>query len=232
MGQLPLTLGLKPSASLDGFVGGANRAAVEHVRAVALGQRPDSVWLLGPAGTGKSHLLTGACRAAAEAGFRPMYLAAGTASDPAALAGLEGIDLLALDDLDRVAGDPAWEAALFPAVNARQERGGLLFAAARAPRDCGFLLPDLVSRLGAAPVYRLKALNDDELRLAVSRQASMRGLVLDDAAASYLLQRVSRDLGELAEWLDRIDRFSLAAKRRVTIPLLREVLEARPPLDA
>jgi DnaA family protein len=139
------------------------------------------------------------------------------------------LDLLAFDDVHRVAGNPAWETALFAALNARLHRGGLLLAADHGPRDCGFVLADLASRAAAASVYRLSPLDDESLQLAVVRHASMRGLELDDAAAAYLLQRVSRDLGELTGWLDRIDRFSLAAQRRITIPLLRQVIEASAP---
>lgn len=224
MAQLPLALGLKAHASFGSLVAGPNGAAIEHVKAIAAGQRAESVWLCGPDHTGKTHLLAAACRAAGAAGSRAMYLALGPNVDSALAADLDGLDLIALDDVHRVAGDPAWEAALFGVLDARLQRGGLILAADSAPRDCGFALPDLVSRAGAAAIYRLDFLDDDDLKAAVLRHADLRGLTLDESAASYLLQRVNRDLGELTGWLDRIDRYSLAAKRRITIPLLREVI--------
>lgn len=226
MGQLPLALQLGLRATFASFAGERNRAAKDHVRAVACGRRAESVWLAGPANTGKTHLLAAACRAADEAGRRPMYLPLDPAGDPGMLEALVAVDLVALDGLDLVAGHAAWEAALFAAVDARLASGGLLMAARRLPRECGFGLPDLVSRAGAAAVYRLSALDDEELLQAITGQAALRGLALDGAAASYLLQRVSRDIGDLTRWLDRIDRFALAAQRQITIPLLRRVLEA------
>lgn len=226
MAQLPLALRLKPYASLASFVRGRNAAAVEHVRAVAAGLRHESVWLGGARSTGKTHLLAAGCRAAGEAGFRSMYLPLDPAGDPDALRALDDVDLLALDEVHAVAGDRSWETALFAVLNERLSRGGLLLAADHVPRDCGFALADLASRAAAASTYRLLPLEDDALRQAVVRQASMRGLKLDDAAAAYLIQRLSRDLGELVDWLDRIDRYSLARQRKITIPLLRQVIGA------
>jgi len=224
MAQLPLELRLRRHTTLASFVAGANSLALEHVRAVAIGERTESVWLAGPVGTGKSHLLAAGCRAASDRGRRAMYLALEPDLDPGVLVDLDSVDLLALDDLHQVAGHSLWEAALFAIFNARLDRGGMLLAAAVAPKDCGFALPDLESRAAAAAVYRLVALDDADLLTALSAHARLRGLDLDDAAASYLLQRLGRDLGELTVWLDRIDRFALATQRRVTVPLLREVI--------
>ena len=111
-------------------------------------------------------------------------------------------------------------------LDARLQSGGLLIAAACAPRDCGFGLRDLESRAMAAAVYRLAALDDEELAIALTRHAAQRGLRLDEPAAAFLLQRVGRDLAGLTQWLDRIDRFGLASQRPVTIPLIREVIAA------
>jgi DnaA family protein len=222
--QLPLELKLKAHASFDAFVAGANLTAVEHVRSVAVGERSDCVWVYGPKSTGKSHLLAAACRAASEKGQRAICLSPDSVAEPEMLRQLEDTDFVALDDVQRVAGDPEWEQGLFSLFNARLQKGGLVVAATAAPRETGFMLDDLVSRAGAAATYRLEYLDDEDLRAAAQRHAAMRGLSLEPAALSYLLQRVSRDLAELTRLLDRIDRYALAAKRKITIPLLREVM--------
>jgi len=232
MAQIPLALKLQPHASFDSFVPGPNSAAIEHLNAVAIGNRRESVWLCGPPNSGKSHLLAAACRVASEADLRPIYLSLDPTGEPAMLGQLENMDLIALDNIHLVAGDSAWEAALFSIFNARLERGGLVVAASAAPRESGFDLADLVSRAGAAAIYRLNYLDDEELQAAVIGHATRRGLSLESAEASYLLQRYSRDMGELTACLDRIDQYSLAAQRRVTIPLLREVIEAEPPASS
>jgi chromosomal replication initiation ATPase DnaA len=100
--QLPLALTIADHARFDTFVGAANEAAVEHVRAVVAG-RPDILWLWGAQASGKTHLLQAACRAAAAEERRAMYVPLQLALEPDILGGLDDVDLLALDDVERVA---------------------------------------------------------------------------------------------------------------------------------
>lgn len=226
--QLPLALRLRAPAVFDTFVTRRDRNVVLHLEAAASGHEPGLLWLAGSAGTGKSHLLQAACRAADDANRRAMYLS--LASDAAQGAGLlerlELLDLLALDDVDAVAGERDWEAALFTVLNAFQSaHGALLLAAERLPARVGFVLPDLASRAAGAVAYQLHALDDHEQLEALQLHARFRGLALDEPAAQYLLSRVRRGMPELCAWLDRIDRLSLAEQRRVSVPLIREVLQ-------
>jgi DnaA family protein len=204
-------------------VSGPNTAAVEHVRRIAGGQ-PDTLWLWGAAGSGRSHLLQAACREATAAAQRAMYVAL-PASSPDILTDLEHVDLLAIDDAHVVAGDAAWERPLFVILNAfLGRRGGLLVAAAAPAARCGFALADLASRGAGAVTYRLAALEDGERLAALQLHAGARGLVLDDAAADYLLKRVAREMTAVIDWLARLDRASLSEQRRLTIPFIREHL--------
>jgi DnaA family protein len=227
-GQLPLALRLRAPAVFETFVTTRDRGVVAHLEASAAGRERDLIWLAGESGSGKTHLLQAVCRAADEGGRRAMYLnmAHAAALDPTLLAGLEQRDVLALDDVDSVAGRPAWEAALFAVFNAfHLGPGVLLLAAERNPAGAGFALPDLASRAAGGGVYRLHGLDDAQSLEALAIQARFRGLDLDDAAARYLLSRVRRGMPELCDWLDRIDRLSLAAQRKVTVSLIREVLQ-------
>lgn len=223
LAQLPLPLSLEDHASFATFVAGANGAAVEHVRAVATG-RPGTLWLCGAAGSGRSHLLQAACRAATAAHKRAMYVSL-PASSPAILADLEQVDLLAIDDVHTVAGELAWERPLFLILNAFLAcGGGLLLAAAAPAARCGFSLPDLASRGAGAVTYRLAPLTDTDRAAALKLHAAARGLELEDAAAEFLLKRVARDMRVLTQWLARLDRASLSARRRLTVPFIREHL--------
>ncbi|MDE2089589.1 MAG: hypothetical protein KGJ12_06170, partial [Gammaproteobacteria bacterium] len=97
------------------------------------------------------------------------------------------------------------------------------------PAELGLRLPDLVSRLGGGPVYALRAL-DDEAKLAALRLRAMgRGFELPEEVGRYLLRRCPRELGALFNLLDRLDRASLAAQRRLTIPFIKTVLDGVPP---
>lgn len=227
MAQLPLALGLSSHARFETYVAGANAPAVAHLRAVAA-HGADALWISGPSASGKTHLLQAACRSAAQAGRRAMYVPLDEhAAEPAILAGLESVDLLALDRVERVAGDAAWERQLFVLFNeAAARRGGLLLAARCAASAAGFVLPDLASRAVGAVTYRLQPLADGDRLAALLAHANARGLEIERGAAEYLLHRVERDIVALCRWLDRLDRASLAEQRKLTIPFIRGLLAA------
>jgi DnaA family protein len=223
--QMPLPLRLDKHALFAAFVAGANGAALAHVVAVAGRERRDIVWLCGATGSGKTHLLQAACRAAHEKNAASMYVSLRDAHVQAdQLLGAEHLGLLALDDVDAVAGNAEWEARLFSVFNEFHTRGGLLLAARNPPAAIGFHLGDLASRAAGAIVYRLQALDEERQHVALLEHARRRGLELDAATARFLQGRVQRGMTELCEWLDRLDRASLAAQRRLTIPFVREVL--------
>lgn len=229
MGQLPLALGLADYARFETFVAGGSEAAVRHAQALSEGA-PDIVWVSGPHASGKTHLLQAVCRGASLAGRRAMYLPLleEHAAEPEILAGLEGVDLLALDRVDEVARDPAWERQLFVLFNEiAAKRGGLLLAALVPPATAGFELRDLASRAAGAVAYRLQPLAHSQRVDALLAHARARGLDLERGAAEYLLDRVDRDMVVLQGWLERLDRASLAEHRKLTIPFIRELLATR-----
>jgi DnaA family protein len=223
-----LALTLAPHARFETFVPGSNATALRHVTELAAGAR-ETLWLWGSSGCGKSHLLQAACRAADLGGRRAMYIELDRDGGvhPEILNGLEAIELLALDQIERVAGEPHWEQRLFGVLNAFLGRqGSLLLAARLAPGAAGLALPDLASRAGGAVIYRLESLGDADQISALVGHARARGLELDKPAAEYLLHRVTRDMTGLAQWLERLDRASLIAQRKLTIPFIRELLVA------
>lgn len=230
--QLALPLRLEDHAAFATLVAGRNAAAIAHVRMLAAGGAGESLWLWGPRGVGKSHLLQAACREADAAGQRAMYLPLAADADltPEVLAGLDGLDFLALDGLEAVAGRPDWERASFDVLNEFHAAGkALLLAAANAPTAVGFALADLASRAAGATVYRLHPLDDDEQIEALNLHARNRGFELEPAAARFLQARVRRDMPALCGWLHRLDAASLAARRRITIPFIRDSLQALGP---
>lgn len=224
--QLPLALRTGPDQRFDAYVA-APAGALEQLQATAAGDADDWLYLVGAAGTGKTHLLLATCAAADAAGRRAAYLplqaAVGRLRD--ALVALEGNALIALDGLEHIAGDRDDEVALFDAHNRLRAAGTtLLYAAVDAPDALAIGLPDLRSRLSQCARLVLPPLDEAGRREVLRRRAERRGLVIEDAALDWLLRRVGRDLGGLTALLDRLDRASLAAKRRVTVPFLRALL--------
>lgn len=226
--QIPLALRWPAHQRFTGFVAGANGVALELVQNAA--RVDDSAWLYlsGAQGSGRTHLLVAACAAASADGRSAQYLPLSALRDARAQAirGFGGSELLAIDDLDAIAGDRDAEHALFDLYNrCRAERATLLFAATAPAAQLGITLPDLVSRLSACTQVLLKPLDEVERRALLRDRARDRGIELDDAALDWLFTRRKRDLATLFDLLDRIDRASLAAKRRVTVPFLRTLVE-------
>lgn len=225
--QLPLQLRTAHEHGFAQWLGDAAVAA--RLQAWAAHAPDEALFLQGVPGSGKTHLAM-ACRAAAEAGgLRAAYLALGNLSGrvAAAIDGIHEADLAVLDQLDAICGTRADEEALFDLHNRLRDGGkAVLYVARNGPAGLPLVLPDLRSRLAQCTLLALPA-PDDALRAAVLRQrARARGLVLEDAAIDWLLTRTGRELGALVGMLDRLDRASLAAQRRVTVPFLRQVLES------
>lgn len=224
--QLPLALRFPPDQRFDTFVA-APGGAIAQLRALARGGAAGGVYLAGATATGKSHLLLAACAEADAAGHRAAYLplaaAAGRLRD--ALDAFEHADLVALDGLDAVAGNRDDEIALFDAHNRARDAGrSLLYAARATPDGLELVLPDLRSRLSQCARIALEPLDDVGRAEVLRLRAQRRGLQWDEAAIDWLLKRVDRDLVSLTALLDRLDRESLAAQRRLTVPFLRSVL--------
>ena len=225
--QLPLGVSLRHRRSFSNFIIGQNAAAVAVLRDLLLAHAGGIVYLWGSSGSGKSHLLEACCGDASMHGRPVAYLPLGTAqAQPDMLNGLADIQLLCIDDVDRVAGDRAWEEALFHLYNqAEQAACPMVLAASAAPRAPAWRLPDLASRLSAAVVWRLRALDDAERREALQLHARERGFVLSDEVVTFVMKRLRRDMVSLSAFLERLDRSSLAAQRRITVPFVRGLLQ-------
>ncbi|MBS0225614.1 MAG: DnaA regulatory inactivator Hda [Proteobacteria bacterium] len=217
--QLPLALATRADRRFDNFVGAAAQVLADGV---GEGHR---AWLLtGPAGVGKTHLLMAAHAASGgESAYLALPQVAGSLADVAPM--FERHRLLALDGLEAIVGNRDDELALFDLHNRVLDHGGrLLYAARSTPEQLSFALPDLRSRLAQATRLPLPALDEAQRLELLQSRAAQRGLVLDDASAEWLMRRCDRDLGSLMDVLDQLDRASLAAQRRLTLPFLREVL--------
>ena len=199
--QLPLAISPAAEPSFENYVAGANVEALARVKSLASGALPEAiVYLWGEPGSGRSHLVRAAARA-----------------NPG---------LITADDVESL--DPAAQQALFVAINTARDGRAAVLAAGNAPPARLGLREDLRTRLAWGLVYHLKPLSDAEKALHLRAEAARRGLRLTDEVVWYLLNHLPRDLHSLNDALERIDRHSLARKRPVTLPLIREALEKNP----
>lgn len=225
-GQLPLAVNLRDDATLDNFLARPGlEPLVAAVGQLAQGGGEPFTYLYGPPGAGKSHLLQAACQSP---GVAAQYLPLAGLGDYApdeVLQGLDGMQLVCLDDLQAVAHREDWALALFNFYNTLQ--GGdcrLLLAAREAPRTLALPLEDLRSRLSSAVVYRMDEAGDEEKAGILAFRARRRGMALPAGVAAYIVSRAPRALHDLLLLLDDLDRESLVSKRSLSIPFVRETL--------
>lgn len=217
MKQIPLAIGPEPLATFESFLPGPNAPAQDHLMALHAGAAP--VYLWGPSGSGKSHLLqalAGRCQAAGQTvGW----------FDPATAGPWQwhpDWSLVVLDACEGLDADQQHQAfALFVEATG----AGVQWAAAgRLPPVDLPMREDLSTRLAWGHVFALQLLGEAESRAVLRRDADRRGIFLSDDVMDYLLTRFPRDLAHLGRVLARLDRYGLARSRRITVPLVRDML--------
>jgi DnaA family protein len=226
--QLPLSLGLQHLPSLDDFIVGHNQVVIDALQRSLKRGGEAILYLFGPTGCGRSHLLQGQCALAEKHGLHCAYLGLSDRAtlSPEMLEGLETLDLIAVDDIQLIAGDGAWEEALFVLFNRCRDLGGrMIFSADCGPAALPIRLPDLRSRLAWGLSLSLRTLDDKGRLELLQSLAARRALKLPDDVARYLLERTPRHPSDLVDTIARLDQASLAQKRRLTIPFVRDSLQ-------
>ena len=226
--QIPLTFTKYEHVDFGLYVAGRNQQALQHLQKIVSGGDHKNVYLWGQAGTGKSHLLQALCTAAAKAQLNIAYIPLAEADElsPQMLQGLEHLALVCLDDIDSIAGNDEWEHAIFHLYNQlRDVQTPLLITAQHSPKGSPIGLADLKSRLAWDHVYHLQTLDEKHSLQALQSRAQSRGFDLPDEVAAYLLKRVARDMHNLFQLLDKLDNASLVAKKKLSIPFVKTLLD-------
>ncbi len=225
--QLPLSFAPREVFNFASFVSGDNQLAVAMIKQLVETASEKQIYLWSGKGQGKSHLLQAACHHASRQNASACYLPVAEimAQSVDIFEDLEQLDLICLDDVHLLAGDAAWEEALFDLINrVRASAGRLLMSADQPPESLAVKLADLRSRLLWGPVFQLQGLSDAGKREALQLRAQLSGLELAENVADYLLRHYPRDLFGLFERLDRLDTAAMAMQRRLTIPFVKTVL--------
>lgn len=216
--------------TFDTYISGGNRAVVDALLDIAKGQNRSNIYLWAGPGAGKSHLLQAACNLAALSGRPSACIPLRQLGDftPALFSSLEELSLVCLDDVDELAGRDDWELALFDLFNRLKDtQTPLVMSAGSSPKGSPVRLPDLKSRLSWGLCYHLEPLDEHDNMAALKLRAQERGFDLTDQVVEYLIRRVDRDTRSLFRWLDRLDRRSLEAQRKLTVDFVRGILDIK-----
>lgn len=228
MHQLTLGVGLKDEATFANFIAGKNQQIISELKNSASGKGERVIYFCGASGEGCTHLLHACCHEANQHGLTSVYLPLSNLNDfsPEIFEGLESLDLICIDDLHQIAGRPAWEEAFFHAYNRIHDAGKRLIVAANVvPKALGVVLPDLVSRLAWGIVFQLQSLSDVEKLQVLVMRAERRGMSLSEEVGKFILNHCPRHMSTLVAALNTLDKVSLAAQRKLTIPFVKTALQ-------
>lgn len=151
------------------------------------------------------------------------------ACDAADFEGFDRCDVLAIDNLDVLAGNIEWEKCFYQIIN--QCRAGqmrFLYSLSTTPQNLNCALEDFRSRLQWGLLLTLPDTDDDQLRFVLSERARMLGIEYSKEVLNYLLSHYARDLSAQMSILQQLDRVSLIRQRRVTVPLVKQALQEMP----
>lgn len=227
MKQLPLPISPPAQPTLHNFVVGDNAAVVAHLRTLLASisntssahalAAPTPLYLWGPPGCGKTHLLRAGVAACHGAGARVGWFGA---LDPLPWLLDPTWSLVVVDGCDALS--PAAQHAAFVLFTEAATHGVPFAAAGTLPPADLPLREDLRTRLAWGHVFAVQPLHEEGTRVALSAEAQRRGFFLTDEVTTYLLHRFPRDLRTLMGLLAHLDEHGLATGRRLTVPLVRE----------
>jgi DnaA family protein len=222
MKQIPLPIGPQPQPRFDNFLPGDNAAALAQLQELSLPTAP--VYLWGPAGSGKSHLLRALAARCQAAGQHAGWF---DAADGLPWTLQPDWALVVIDRCEAL--PPEAQHAAFALFVEAATHGVQVAGAGRLPPVDLPVREDLRTRLGWGYVFALQPLPEADTRAALRREADHRGIFLSDEVMDHVLTHFPRDLSHLMQLLDRLDEYALAQGRRVTVPLLRQMLQEAPP---
>ena len=228
--QLPLELKLPVKATLEDFVASNKSEIKAAFNSLVKAENHSFIFLWSQPGQGKTHLLSALCQLAESHNDVIAYLPLKQADEfPVEICeGLEHSNIICIDDIDVISGNKDWEIALFNLYNRIKDNDHKLIVTADcSPGSLTIQLPDLKSRLSWGISLAVPALDDAQKKMVLQKKAQASGMVLQSDTADYLLTHHSRSLKDLTKTLTDLEHATLVAKRKLTIPFVRDFLQIK-----
>ncbi|MCG8434096.1 MAG: DnaA/Hda family protein [Gammaproteobacteria bacterium] len=213
--------------SFDNFFSTDSSFVVDSLKALIRGRDENQLGLWGRVASGKTHLMNASAQYARSRGVALQLYDADQLVECSAedFDDFSRCDVLAVDNLDVLIGDQAWESRFYQIINrCQQGEFRFIYSLSRKVEDLEIRLPDLRSRLQWGLMLQLPESNDSELRQIMQHRARLLGIELSAEVLSYLLTHHSRNLASQMAILQTLDGVSLSQKRKVTIPLIKQAL--------
>ena len=223
MNQLGLPFALNAKMLWRNFIGDKNQQILEFLSGLFVQQSSSVVYVYGAQSSGKTHLLQGCAFKALEKSLKVAYIDFKQDMPSRVLDNLEDNDWVCIDNVDSLEEDQQQE--LFDLYNrASNTSVKLIISGKTLPSELN-LFKDLKTRLSLATIFCLETLDDHSKKSIIQQQMDERNLKIDHKIYDYLFKHYSRDLADLLNAINQLDKASLQQKNSITIPLVKQVLD-------
>ncbi|MDH5355971.1 MAG: DnaA/Hda family protein [Gammaproteobacteria bacterium] len=233
MSQIALPLSFDRQFSFENYFTDSASFLVASLTALIEGAGESIIGLWGGVDSGKTHLLNASAQFARERALA-LQLYDGWQlldCDPAQFDDIGNDVILAIDNLDALCGHRVWEETFYRLINqSRDQSGRLMFSLSSKPQDLVCELADFQSRLSWGLLLELPGYSDIDIQQVVKLRSELLGIELSKEVLAYLLTHFSRRLSDQIQILRILDKASLSAQKKVTIPLIKKVLIENPSL--
>ncbi len=220
--QLTFPWNKKNKASFDHFFfEETNQQIKEALKA------EDDLFMCGVKGSGKTFLLQSTCNFYSIIQKTSVYIPIQEAIKFGTnfIDSLEGQDVICLDDIDLIATNKDWEIAIFNLINnCLVSNCRLIFSSSINPSSINFELNDLRSRIKKINHIEVYTVSDNKLSDAIKFVSQLRSIHLGDKEINYLVTYSKRNMSDLVKIINRLDLLSMELKRKITIPLIKEII--------
>jgi DnaA family protein len=226
--QFPLDFEFQSNHGFNTFFSASNQSVIQQLQALVLGTGETQIFLQGNQSFGKSHLLQACCQLAHQEGIHPFYYPFEPQRLPplSIFEGLETLQLVCFDNVENILGLLDWEQTLLNFLNQQQASGRRLILASQMPIEAlEVKLEDLKLRLYSGINLKLNPLEQDEIIAALIHKASYMGIMISPKVGRFLVTHYAFELPSMWVLLEQLDKATLSAQRKLTIPFLKQFLE-------
>ena len=230
--QLHLNVKLDLSVTLENFISCPSTKLVLKASNNFICNKLEfrTLYLWGRDGVGKNYLMNAVNQKCMEEKLSSAFLSFSNTyrQGPSIFEELEKLDVIFLEGLEKYPVGEEWEVALFNLINSSLSKGTRMFFTSNlVAKNLSIKLDDLRSRIVAFPAFELPEITEEEKLTALEESAKRKGLVFEDRVLVYILNHTSRSLADLLKLMFDLDTYSLEKKRKISIPLVKELLTKR-----